>query len=169
MWSPRAHSWSMYGPVPFGFSTIEPSATALSRYLVSLIANELNAIFERNATSGAQRSKRTVFASTAVSFLNVPVYGATPHGASPLVGYEVAVNGSLLPAEAGALAAPELALGLGDAAPLQAVKTIAAIASNANSDHLGDRDMLSSSSSNGPPGRTAGAPPVRYLGASFRN
>ncbi len=61
---------------------------------VSLIANELNAIFERKATSGLHRSKTTVFASTAVIFLKLPVYlscvasgaAAWPHGASPVSG-----------------------------------------------------------------------------------
>ena len=53
---------------------------------MSLIANELKAIFDRKATSGLQRSKTTVFASTAVIFLKLPVYGSTPHGASPVSG-----------------------------------------------------------------------------------
>jgi hypothetical protein len=41
---------------------------------VSLIANELNATFERNATSGTQRSNSTVFASRALIALTSPVY-----------------------------------------------------------------------------------------------
>ena len=52
----------------------------------SLIANELNAIFDRNATSEPQRSKTTVRASGALIFLNSPAYGAVPQGASPVAG-----------------------------------------------------------------------------------
>ena len=61
---------------------------------VSLMPNEVNAIFERNATSALHSSKTTVCASVALIFLKLPVYArcvasgasAWPHGASPVSG-----------------------------------------------------------------------------------
>ena len=88
---PRAQLASLYGPVPLGSLTIACSpvpagSTCDSSQAVSLIWNEANAIFCRKATSGPQRSKTTVFWSVAVIFLRFPVYGSTPHGASPSTG-----------------------------------------------------------------------------------
>jgi hypothetical protein len=42
----------MYGPVPFGRARMRWFSMSFSRLAVSWIANELNAIFDRNATSG---------------------------------------------------------------------------------------------------------------------
>jgi len=75
---PRFHSLRRYGPVPLSsvtiawLSALAGSILALS-HSVSLIANEVNAILDRNATSGTQSSKTTVLASIAEIFLNSPV------------------------------------------------------------------------------------------------
>ena len=98
MSEPLFQASSLYGPVPFTLDTMSwPTTSGLMFFVsqaVSLIANELNAIFERNATSGLHRSKTTVFASTAVIFLKLPWYlscfasgaAACPQGASPVSG-----------------------------------------------------------------------------------
>src|SRR5512141_2692570 len=99
MSEPRFHESSLYGPVPLTSETIAWLSGLVGSILacshaVSLIANELKAILDRKATSGLHRSKTTVFASTAVIFLKLPVYAACvasgaaawPHGASPVAG-----------------------------------------------------------------------------------
>ena len=48
--------------------------------------NALKATFGRNDASGLQSWNSTVSASIAVIFFMLPVYGATPQGASPVVG-----------------------------------------------------------------------------------
>ena len=48
-------------------------STFASIQAVSLIANDVNAIFDRNATSGLHSSKTTVLASVALIFLKLPL------------------------------------------------------------------------------------------------
>ena len=48
--------------------------------------NALNATFGRKDASGLQSWNSTVSASIAVIFFMLPVYGATPQGASPVAG-----------------------------------------------------------------------------------
>src|SRR5436190_7156988 len=96
MSEPRFQASSFQGPVPLTWSTMAwlsglAGSTCDWSHALSLIANELNAILDRNATSGLHRSKTTVLASVAVIFLNSPPYlswvasgaAAWPQGASP--------------------------------------------------------------------------------------
>jgi hypothetical protein len=107
-----------------------------------------------------------------VIFLNSPLYGAVPHGASPDSGYAAPVYGASL---AGWLAGGVLgaepwdadALGEGDAALLHAEKTIATAPITASGDHLEVRDMHSSSNGSWPSGRSrlsVGASDPRAVG-----
>src|SRR5260221_12658833 len=95
----RLQASSLYGPVPLTWSTIAWLSGLVGSMCdwsqaLSLMANELNAILDRNATSGLHKSNTTVLASTAVIFLNSPPYlswvasgaAAWPHGASPVSG-----------------------------------------------------------------------------------
>jgi hypothetical protein len=111
-----------------------------------------------------------VWASTALIRLNSLVFVASPHGASASAGYEAASNGSVL---AGWLAGGVLAvepcdaLGEGEAALLQAVKTIASAPITASGDHLVVRDMHSSSNGSWPSRRiraSVGASDPRAVG-----
>jgi hypothetical protein len=117
----------------------------------SLIANEVNAILDRNATSELHRSKTTVRASGALIFLNSPAYGlwvasgaaAWAQGASPVSGYAIAANAGALGATADGAALAAVLGAVDGVVPAHAAKTIATVASNAASgDHLVDRIIL---------------------------
>src|SRR5262245_12162399 len=66
----------LYGPVPFVDRTADLSAACFVSQSESRIAFVENAILLRNATSGEQRSNSTVSRSTALIWLNSPVYPA---------------------------------------------------------------------------------------------
>src|SRR5262245_6164859 len=109
--------------------------------------NTWNATFGRNAGSGAHRSNCTVRRSTAVIFFMLPVYGATPHGASPVSGYTSPVKaawdaGADAGSDAGALVGPDDAGAALGVDPVHAASTIVVTATNAVRDHLGDRGIL---------------------------
>ena len=135
-------------------------AWALSQSL-SWMLFDANAIFDRNATSGAHMSNWTVSLSTALIWLNCPeyvaefaptVYFGRFAQSTAVSGYDFAANAAAEP--------PELALAAGWLAgafdvvddgvtlgvePAQALKTITALPMTARGDHLAERDMHSSS------------------------
>src|SRR4051795_11440174 len=112
----------MYGPVPLiaVWVMLLSLAWAVSQSLSWMLFDE-NAIFDRKATSGAQRSISTVSRSTALIWLKMPEYFAL---LAPLVYFggfaqSMAVSGYDLPAYAASLAAADpLAAGALDSAAL---------------------------------------------------
>ncbi len=135
-----------------------------------MIANEVNAIFDRNATSGLHSLEDDRARVGGADLLEVALVlvvrasgaSASPHGASPVAGYAIPSNA---PAEADGATLPgaSLAGALGDAVvPVQAAM-IAAVPSNAanRSGKLAERVMRRYSSSYGPARRLVDLPADR--------